>query len=163
VKQGALQLCSRVYINDNLTLFQFKFTMTSARFTVAYWCVLIAALLPIICSAIAKSGMFGKPRREGGFDNENPRTWLAKQKDWRARANAAQANSFEALPFFMAAVIIAHQLGAHQGRLDILAFLFVVLRILYVMMYVAGMANMRSIVWSLAFALNVAILFIGYR
>jgi uncharacterized MAPEG superfamily protein len=63
----------------------------------------------------------------------------------------------------MAAVIIAHQLGAHQGRLDILAFLFVVLRILYIMMYVAGMANIRSIVWSLAFALNVAILFIGYR
>jgi len=137
--------------------------MTVARFTVAYWCVLIAALLPIICAALAKSGMFGKPRREGGYDNENPRVWLARQKDWRARANAAQANSFEALPFFMAAVIIAHQLGAHQGRLDILAFLFVVLRILYVMMYVAGMANIRSIVWSLAFALNVAILFIGYR
>ena len=137
--------------------------MPIAHFTIAYWCLLVSALLPIACAGLAKAGMFGKPRREGGFDNENPRAWLAKQKDWRARANAAQANSFEALPFFMAAVIIAHQLGAHQGRLDILAFLFVVLRILYVMMYVAGMANIRSIVWSLAFALNVAILFIGYR
>lgn len=137
--------------------------MPIAHFTIAYWCLLVAALLPIACAGLAKAGMFGKPRREGGYDNENPRVWLAKQKDWRARANAAQANSFEALPFFMAAVIIAHQLGAHQGRLDILAFLFVVLRILYIMMYVAGMANIRSIVWSLAFALNVAILFIGYR
>jgi len=137
--------------------------MQVTHFTLAYWCVFVAALLPIACAGLAKAGMFGKSRREGGFDNENPRAWLARQKDWRARANAAQANSFEALPFFMAAVIIAHQLGAHQGRLDILAFLFVVLRILYVMMYVGGMAKVRSAVWATAFAVNAAILFIGYR
>ena len=105
----------------------------------------------------------GKPRREGGFDNNSPRAWLARQKDWRARANAAQANSFEALPLFMAAVIIAHQLGANQTYLDLLAFLFVVLRILYIMMYVAGMATARSVVWSVALFVNIAILFIGYR
>ena len=75
--------------------------MTVARFTLAYWCVLVAALLPIVCAGIAKWGTFGKPRRDGGFDNENPRAWLARQTDWRARANAAQANSFEALPFFI--------------------------------------------------------------
>jgi uncharacterized MAPEG superfamily protein len=44
-----------------------------------------------------------------------------------------------------------------------MAFLYVVLRILYIMMYVANMANVRSIVWALAFALNIAILFAGYR
>ncbi len=137
--------------------------MQVAHFTLAHWCLFVAALLPIACAGLAKAGMFGKPRREGGYDNDNPRVWLARQKDWRARANAAQANSFEALPFFMAAVIIAHQLGAHQGRLDLLAFLFVVLRILYVMMYVAGLGNLRSAVWTGAFAINVAILFIGYR
>lgn len=137
--------------------------MPTVHFSVAYWCLLIAALLPIACAGLAKFGMFGKPRREGGYDNANPRAWLARQKDWRSRANAAQANTFEALPFFMAAVIIAHQLGAQQGRLDILAFMFVVLRILYVMMYVAGLANLRSLVWTVAFAVNVGILFLGYR
>jgi uncharacterized MAPEG superfamily protein len=137
--------------------------MSNAHFTLAYWCVLIAALLPIVCAGLAKAGMFGKPRRDGGFDNENPRAWLAKQTDWRARANAAQANSFEALPFFIGAVVIAHQLGAAQGRLDILAFMFVVLRVLYIMMYVAGMANIRSIAWALALLANIAILFSGYR
>ena len=137
--------------------------MPYAHFTIAYWCVLVAALLPIACAGLAKSGKFGKPRREGGFDNHDPRNWLARQTDWRARANAAQANSFEALPLFIGAVIIAHQLGAHQGRLDILAFLFVVLRILYIMMYVAGMANVRSVVWVAALAVNLGILFIGYR
>jgi uncharacterized MAPEG superfamily protein len=38
-----------------------------------------------------------------------------------------------------------------------------VLRILYVMVYVAGQGNLRSAVWTGAFAVNVAILFIGYR
>lgn len=137
--------------------------MPYAHFTIAYWCVLVAALLPIVCAGLAKGGKFGIPRKEGGFDNHNPRTWLARQTDWRARANAAQANSFEALPLFIGAVIIAHQLGAHQGRLDILAFLFVVLRILYIMMYVAGMPNVRSMVWCAALVVNIGILFIGYR
>lgn len=137
--------------------------MTFARFTLAYWCVLIAALLPIVCAGIAKSGMFKVPRKQGGYDNENPRAWLAQQTDWRARANAAQLNSFEALPFFIGAIIIAHQLGAHQTRLDLLAFLFVFLRIIYIMMYVAGMGTARSLAWTAAFLVNIGILFSGYR
>jgi uncharacterized MAPEG superfamily protein len=137
--------------------------MMFARFTLAYWCVLVAAVLPIVCAGIAKSGTYRTPRREGGYDNDNPRAWLARQTDWRARANAAQQNSFEALPFFIGAVIIAHQLGAHQARLDVLAFLFVFLRLVYIMAYVAGMGTARSIVWTVGFAVNVAILFIGYR
>jgi uncharacterized MAPEG superfamily protein len=137
--------------------------MIYARFTLAYWCVLIAAILPIVCAGIAKSGMYKKSRRDGGYDNDNPRAWLARQSDWRARADAAQANSFEALPFFIGAVIIAHLLGAHQARLDLLAFLFVFLRMIYIMMYVAGLSTIRSIVWTVAFAVNIAILFIGYR
>jgi uncharacterized MAPEG superfamily protein len=138
-------------------------TMTFARFTIAYWCVLLAALLPIVCAGIAKYGAFGKPRREGGFDNHEPRAWLSKQSDWRARANAAQANSFEGLPFFIGAVIIAHQLGAVQARVDILAFIYIVLRAMYIIMYVAGLPTARSVLWTLAFAVNVAILFAGYR
>jgi len=128
------------------------------RFTVAYWCVLVAVLLPYACAYLAKSGGFGKPRSQGGFDNVDPRAWLGKLTDWRARANAAQANSFEALPFFIGAVIIAHQLAAPQTRLDILAVLFVTLRIIYIAMYVAGLATMRSLIWAAAFLVNVGIL-----
>lgn len=133
--------------------------MKLAGLTVAYWCVLVASLLPIVCAGLAKWGMFGKPRNQGGYDNNHPRQWLAKQTDWRARANAAQANSFEALPFFIGAVIIAHQLGASQLRLDVLAFLFIVLRLLYIMMYVADLATVRSVLWVLALVANIAILF----
>jgi uncharacterized MAPEG superfamily protein len=134
-----------------------------ARFTVAYWCVLVAALLPMASAWLAKAQAVGKPRKLGGFDNHDPRGWLARQTDWRARANAAQANSFEALPFFIGAVIIAHQLGAPQATLDILAVLFITLRIIYIAMYVADLATIRSAIWTLALLVNVGILFSGYR
>lgn len=137
--------------------------MIVPHFTVAFGCILVAALLPILCAAIAKYGMVGKSRQAGGYDNHNPRAWLATQGDWRARANAAQANSFEALPFFIGAVIIAHQLGAAQGALDILAFVFIFLRLMYIMMYLADAALARSGVWTLAFLVNIAILFLGFR
>ncbi len=137
--------------------------MQFARFTVAYWCVLAAALLPLACTWLAKAPGFGKRRKDGGFDNNDPRGWLARQTDWQARANAAQANSFEALPFFIGAVIIAHQLGAPQGRLDILALLFITLRVIYIAMYVAGLPTIRSAIWALALLANIGILFSGYR
>lgn len=138
-------------------------TMNYARFTVAYWCVLLAALLPYACAYLAKYQGFGKPRSQGGFDNVDPRAWLARQQGWKARANAAQANSFEALPFFIGAVIIAHQLGAGQTRLDILAVLFVFLRIIYIAMYVAGLSTARSAIWGVAFLINIAILLSAWR
>ncbi len=131
--------------------------MHVARFTVAYWCVLIAALLPMACALLAKRGGFR------GSDNHDPRAWLARQTGWRARANAAQANSFEALPFFIGAVVVAHQLGAGQTALDLLAMLYVLLRLFYIMMYVSDMPTARSVFWGAALFTNIGIFFLGYR
>jgi len=113
--------------------------------TLAYWCVLIAGLLPVLATVFAKWGL-------KGFDNNNPRAWLAKQSGFRARANAAQQNSFEAFPFFAAAVIIAHLAHAPQGRIDALAVAFIVLRLLYLACYLADRATVRTLVWGLAYA-----------
>jgi uncharacterized MAPEG superfamily protein len=135
--------------------------MQSVHFSLAYWCLLLAALIPYICAGVAKFG--GVPAEGGAYDNDLPRAWLAKQTGWRARANSAQANAFESLPFFMAAVIVAHQLGANQGRLDILAFFYVLLRVAYSMAYIAGVDKIRSAIWVAGLFINVAILFIGYR
>jgi uncharacterized MAPEG superfamily protein len=123
--------------------------------TLAYWCVLFAAGLPYAAAYIAKAGSF---RRR---DNEAPREWAMRQSDWRARAMSAQANSFEGLPFFMGAVIIAHQLGAAQVRLDQLAVAYVLLRIVYIALYIKGLGSARSAVWALAFLVNFAIVFAG--
>jgi uncharacterized MAPEG superfamily protein len=137
--------------------------MNAHGFTLAHWCVLVAALMPLGCAWLAKSGMFSRHRKDGGYDNHDPRRWLALQQDWRARANAAQANCFEALPFFLGAVLIALQLGAAQTPLNILSFVFIVLRLIYIAMYVADLPTLRTVVWSMALAVNVWIVFLGYR
>ncbi|MDP9928821.1 putative MAPEG superfamily protein [Variovorax paradoxus] len=129
--------------------------MTFSLLTVAYWCVFIACGLPYLAAWIAKTGSFG-PR-----DNTHPRDWAARQSGWRARANSAQANSFEGLPFFIGAVIIAHQLGANQARLDMLAATYVVLRVLYLAAYIKGIGSVRSALWALGFLVNIAILFVA--
>ena len=134
--------------------------MLFAGLTFAYWTVLVVALLPIVCTGVVKWGSFSTPRRDRGYDNHEPRAWLARQTGWRARANAAQANSFEALPFYIGAVIIAHLNNAFQLRLDLLAFLYVVLRLLYILFYLADMATLRSVAWVLALSVNIALLFI---
>ncbi len=129
--------------------------------TIAYVCVLFAALMPIACAGIAKGGMFSVPPSKGGYDNGDPRAWLARQSGYRARANAAQANCFEALPFFIGAVLIAHQLHAKQGWIDALALVFIALRIVYVGLYLADRHSARSGVWTLALLSCVALLFVG--
>lgn len=127
--------------------------------TITLLCVLAAALMPIVCAGIAKRGGFGRPRREGGYDNHLPRDWLAKQGGLAARANAAQANCFEALPFFIGAVAIALALDAPAARVEWLALAWVLLRVAYVGCYLADRATARSVVWMLALAVNIAILF----
>ncbi len=135
----------------------------SYHFTIAYWILLFAALLPLCCAGLAKWGMFTKARKDGGYDNHSPRQWLERQQGWRARANAAQANTFEALPFFFAAVIIAHQLRAGQTMLDLLCLTWLMLRVFYIITYVGDMATPRSLIWAGALIVNIVILFAGFR
>ena len=120
--------------------------------TIAYWCVLFMGLFPYVAAGIAKKGF-------EGYDNGMPRQWLAKQTGFRARANAAQANLFESLPFFFAAIIIASIANAPQGRVDLLAIGFVAARIAYLVCYVADWPTTRSFVWLAGLACVVAIFF----
>jgi len=129
--------------------------------TYADACILVSCLLPVCCAAIAKSKGFGKPRRAGGFDNHNPRVWLSNLQGWQARANSAQQNSFEALPIFIAGVLIAQQLHAPQTRVDCLAVLFVVARLGYIGAYLADMAALRSTLWTIGIGACVALFFVG--
>jgi uncharacterized MAPEG superfamily protein len=118
--------------------------------TIAFACVLFMGLLPYVAAGIAKKGF-------DNYDNGQPRAWLAKQTGFRARANAAQANLFESLPLFFAAVIIASVMHAPQARLDILAIGFVIARIAYLICYVANWPTVRSLVWLCGLACVIAI------
>ena len=124
----------------------------------SYWCVLLACLLPIVAAGVAKWGTFSRSVREGGFDNEDPRAWLARQSGRRARANAAQANSFEALPLFIAAVFTAQQLQVQQDLIDGLSAGFVLLRVVYIVLYVTNRAVARTLVWSAGLAVSIALM-----
>lgn len=123
----------------------------------AYLCILVACLLPIVCAGIAKSGTFGRPRSQGGYDNSDPRAWLSRQQGHRARANAAQANSFEALPIFIAGVLVAQLAGVGASSVNALAITFVLLRVLYIALYVTDRAAARSIVWMLGMGVCIAL------
>ena len=129
--------------------------------TIANVCVLVACLLPILCAGAAKAPGFGKSRREGGFDNRNPRQWLAGLQGWQARANAAQQNSFEALPLFIAGVLVAQQLQAPQDRVDNLAMLFVAARVAFIGAYLGDQATLRSVLWIVALGAAIALFFVG--
>jgi uncharacterized MAPEG superfamily protein len=120
--------------------------------TIAYACVLFMGLLPYVAAGIAKKGF-------EQYDNSMPRQWLAKQIGFRARANSAQANLFESLPLFFAAVIIASIANATQSRIDLLAMGFVVSRIAYLICYIVNWPTARSIVWLLGLACVVTIFF----
>ncbi|XOT97340.1 MAPEG family protein, partial [Alcaligenes pakistanensis] len=76
------------------------------------------------------------------------------------RANAAQANAFEALPFFYAAVLLALWSGVDGLRVQSLMIAWIVLRVLYLVMYIMNKATLRSLVWFLALAVNIWILFL---
>jgi len=125
--------------------------------TIALFCILIAAIMPIVCAGLSKGGAMTVSHRDGGYDNRNPRDWIKTQEGFRKWADAAQANCWEALPFFAAAVIVSHMLGVIRWLPNALAVLFIVLRIVYVWLYVTARQRQRSLVWTVAFLVNVAI------
>lgn len=103
--------------------------------------VMISGLLPIVCAGLAKWGF-------RNFDNRHPRAWLAGQEGWRARANAAQQNSFEAFPFFAAGVVFALLAGTEPERILPVCWFFVAARVAYIGCYVADKALLRTLFWT---------------
>lgn len=116
---------------------------------IAYTCVLLAGLMPVICAGIAKAG-------SKAYDNHDPRAWLLQQTGYRARANAAQTNCFEAFPFFAVGLMLALLTGVEPVVVDALAVVFVVVRVAYVACYLADKALFRSIFWLLGYATVIA-------
>ena len=111
--------------------------------SIAYWCVLIAALLPYVWVSFAKGGA-------ADYNNKDPRGWVAKQQSYRIRnANAAHLNAFEAFPAFVAGVLMAQLAGVPASLVTPLAVAFVVARIFHGWFYLLDMHAMRSLSWLL--------------
>ena len=122
--------------------------------TIAFWCVLIAALFPFLLAGIAKAG-------DRSFNNRRPREWYETVTGYRKRAWWAQQNSFEAFPLFAAAVIIAHIAGATQSTVDSIAILFVAARISYATCYLADVHLARSLSWLVGLGACIALFIVA--
>jgi uncharacterized MAPEG superfamily protein len=129
--------------------------------TIAKWCVLIACALPVLSVGMAKISTARLSRKNGGYDNNNPRDWEAKLSGWQQRANAAQANGFEALPLFIAGVLFAQMAQADQSRIDLLAMAFVGIRVAYVAAYLANQGTIRTLIWTAGLGVSIALLALG--
>lgn len=126
--------------------------------TIANWCVLAACVLPVLTIGLAKISSAKPGNAAGRYDNRNPRAWEQALSGWQQRANAAQQNGFEALPLFIAAVVLAQQAHAEQARIDTLALLFIGLRLLYVAAYLMNQGMLRTLLWMGGMGCSIAIL-----
>lgn len=112
-----------------------------------------ACLLPYVFTIIAKFA--------GDFkvsDNKNPREFLAKTTGLAARANAVQQNSFESLPLFIAAILMAEYMVVQQTVIMTFGMAYIVFRIMYGICYLANWATLRSIVWLLSLLCPICLL-----
>lgn len=116
---------------------------------IAYWCILIAALLPYPLATLAKA--------KSGYDNRAPREQLEQAQGYRKRAHWAQLNAFEAFPPFAAAVVVAQIQHAPQATVDALALSFIAMRVLHAGFYILDKPTLRSLVWALGFACVIAL------
>jgi uncharacterized MAPEG superfamily protein len=114
--------------------------------TIAIWCILIAAALPYVAFGFVK-----------GLDPNEPRIGVGSLVGQAARAYGAQLNAFETFSFFAAAVIVAHMLGGPSRIVDILAVVYVLVRIGHMAAYIKGRQPLRSAAFGLSSLAAIAI------
>src|SRR5260370_25693143 len=122
--------------------------------TVDEWCIFGAVMLYLLTITPIKWIGFRH------FDNSTPSVPSLYDDPIGSRALAAHQNGIEAFPFAAVAVLLAEFRGGPQRLIDELAVLFLIVRIAYVFTYLGDRPTLRSILWSLGFAINLAIFFI---
>jgi len=121
--------------------------------TIAEYCILGAVLLYLLTIAPFKAIGFRV------FDNSKPRDPDFYSDPLRARALGAHHNGIETFPFFAVAVLLAEFRDGPQRLIDELAVLFLIVRLAYVLTYLGDRPTLRTILWNVGFAINLAIFF----
>lgn len=120
--------------------------------SIAYWCLLIAALLPYLWAGVAKAS--GQR-----YDNRDPRGWQTRQDNPRSNAAyAAHLNAFEAFAPFAAGVLGAQMAGVDTGVIAGLSLAFIACRVLHGVFYMTRKASLRSLVWAIGLGCVIALL-----
>jgi uncharacterized MAPEG superfamily protein len=115
--------------------------------TIAFWCVLIAGLLPYAAFGVIASSL----------DPRLPRVAASRLDGLKARANGAHLNAFEAFGFFAAAVIIAHLVEGANSTVNLLAVAFLIFRIGHMAFYLADRQPLRSACFGLGALMSILI------
>ncbi|MGY4229299.1 putative MAPEG superfamily protein [Bradyrhizobium sp. USDA 4503] len=119
--------------------------------TIAEWCVFGTLMLSLLTIVSVKWTGFRS------FDNARPRDPDFYDDPIRSRALGAHQNGIEAFPFFAFGVLLAEFRVGPLRLIDELAVLFLIVRIAYVFTYIGNRPTLRSILWSIGFAINIAI------
>jgi uncharacterized MAPEG superfamily protein len=101
--------------------------------TIAIWCILVAQILPYVAFSFVK-----------GIDPEQPRFQVGGLIGQSVRAYGAHLNGLETFPWFAAAVIVAHMVGGPSRIVDILAVIYILVRIGHLAAYLAGRQPLRT-------------------
>lgn len=122
--------------------------------TIAEWCVFGTLMLSLLTIVSVKWISFRS------FDNSRPRDPDFYDDPIHSRALGAHQNGIETFPFFAFAVLLAEYRVGPLRLIDELAVLFLIVRIAYVFTYIGNRPTLRSILWSIGFAINIAIFFL---
>ena len=106
---------------------------------------LILAVVQIGAAATARTAELGAKWNAGPRDEPVP-----PPGKLAGRLMRAQANLFETLPIFAAAVIMAHIAGKDGQLTAIGAHLYFFARLIYVPLYAFGVPYIRTLVWLIA-------------
>lgn len=101
--------------------------------TIAIWCILIAATLPYVAFSFVK-----------GLDPIQPRYHVGDLAGQSIRAYGAHLNGLETFPWFASAVIVAHMIAGPSRIADVLAVVYVLIRIGHMAAYMAGRQPLRT-------------------
>ena len=109
--------------------------------------LLLTLFLAMLLPFLAKAPLAFAMQKSGGYDNHNPRAQQAALKGFGQRANAAHYNSFEALLIYACVVFAALATGIVDQTTVTLCWVFIAIRIAYLLCYWLDYPTLRSTVW----------------
>lgn len=119
--------------------------------------VTIAAAIPFALTSFTKSSGFSLK------DNHETRVWQEKLQGRRQRAYWAHQNTFETLPIFIGAAILAYLGSPHSPLFLYALYAYPACRVVYSVAFIADLASLRSLVWMASMASIVVLLWVAFR
>jgi uncharacterized MAPEG superfamily protein len=124
----------------------------TTELTMLGW-TLVLALAQIMIAAALRTSETGLAYNMSARDEPAP-----PMRPVTARLQRAQANLFETLPLFAAAVLVAHVAGRDNGLTAWASIAYFGARVLYVPLYAFGVPMVRSLVWGVSVAALITLL-----